>query len=255
MSIPLLVPLSWVGLAAIGGLSAPAGPPPAGTDASVAEQWLTHVPREGVAWDEAPLRDVVAWLGDEDRTGAPVHMNIVVNWRALEDVGVDADSEVSLHLAEVPLARILSLVLEQFEPQAKLGYEIEGNVLRLATEALLEGRLTIRTYDVAGVLARDPDFMEAPIIRMALQERTSSRRGGTAGGAGGPFEGGDQKDRSPTRAERVESLIQAIRQIVEPESWAPEGRGAIAAVGSTLVVRNSLAAQEQIASLLERLSR
>jgi hypothetical protein len=89
-----------------------------------AERWLTHVPSGEVDFDGRPLREVVAWLRDRDQTGAPADMNIVVNWRSLEAAGIDKDSEVTLHLKQVPLARILSLVLDQFSSEAKLGYVV-----------------------------------------------------------------------------------------------------------------------------------
>jgi hypothetical protein len=127
-------------------------------------------------------------------------------------------------------------------------------VLRIATEELLRNELVIRTYDVSGVDFGLRNLGEPPQVRLSVPEQTGGR-GGRPGGHGDVLQGGPQGSPEPSRTEQIEQLVEVIRLTIEPESWEPGGRGTIAPVGLTLVVRNSPGVQEEIASLLARLSR
>lgn len=242
-----------IGLVLLGAaaLSAAAGTPAV---PEAWQRWLAHVPPEGVNWRDARFGDALSWLRDRARTGAPVHMNVVVDRAALESVGLDEDTEVTLELREVPMSRILDLLLADLTPDDRLAFTIDENVLRITTRDRLGTEMTVRTYDVSGSVVPVPDFTGGPVVRMDVAERTASREGSQTG-SGPTFESG-RDENGPQRGERVEELVEAVRSAVERESWQENGgEGTIAVVGTTLVVRNSAANQEIIAGLLDRLSK
>lgn len=220
------------------------------------QAWLAHVPAAGVNWDDTPFGETVAWLRDSDQTGAPLRMNVVLDRAALESAGVDVDSEVTLEVSEVPMARILDLLLGQLTPDDRLAYVIDDKVLRITTKDRLSREMTIRTYDLSGLAAPVPDFTSGPTIRMELTERAATgSRGSSPGGTGPTFDPG-MEESTPGRSERIRAIVEAVQTTVEPGSWAENGgEGTMAVVGTTLVVRNSAANQEMIAGLLSRLSK
>lgn len=85
------------------------------------------------------------------RTGAD--LNLAVNWQALELVGIDADSLVSLHLKEVPARTLLSVALEQVSADAfdkdKAGMAIRDGIVKVSTIRELYRGAETRIYDVS----------------------------------------------------------------------------------------------------------
>lgn len=219
------------------------------------QRWLTHVPAGGVDWRDATFAEAVDWLGDRDRTGAPTHMNIVLDLAALEIAGVDEDSDVRLTLRNVPLARVLQLLLGQLAPDDRLAYVVDENVLRITTRDRLDREMLVRTYDVSSILRSVPDFT-GPAIRMEMAGYSGGSSRGTSTTVNGATLDDPGEDTAADRAQRLADLVAAIETAVEPASWASRGgEGTIAAVGPTLVVRNSAANHEIIAGLLSQLSK
>ncbi|MFN3168574.1 MAG: hypothetical protein ACE37H_16060 [Phycisphaeraceae bacterium] len=87
-----------------------------------------------------------------DTTGA----NIAVNWPALELVGIDQDSLVSLNLTNVTAMQMLDLVLEQVGADAfdrdKPSCLVHEGVLLISTIADLQTYTETRIYDVSWLL-------------------------------------------------------------------------------------------------------
>ena len=197
----------------------------------------TRVPE--VEWDDIPFGEVIEWLRDQGG------INVVTRWNVLLEHGIEEDSPVSLRLKDSTIATILGEALAQLSEGEDLRYIGIGRTLTISTRTDLNRKLYVRTYPVNDLLFRIPDFTEAPEVNL---EQGGGGGGGPGGGSaqqnpfqGGGGGGGDDQDRR-TRKERVEELIEVIKQTVEPESWRDAGgEGEIRSFNdSSLVVRASL---------------
>ncbi|HEY3243278.1 MAG TPA: hypothetical protein VGM03_07995, partial [Phycisphaerae bacterium] len=94
---------------------------------------------DAVDWDQVPFQEVVAWLREQGVT------NVVARWRALETVGVDAGSTVTLSLRDSSVRQILTEVLAQLEDAADpLQFHALGNTLTISTRSDFNRQLYVR---------------------------------------------------------------------------------------------------------------
>lgn len=219
-------------------------------------QWLNHVPKEPIDWEDKPFNEIIEWLSDREETGAPVDMNVVVKTVVLEDAGVDTEYEVTLKVHGLTLRKILTLVLEKVggaDPATKMGFHATDDLLTISTVEDLNGQMFVKTYDVTDVVLNVPDFTEAPTMDVSqLQERQgqSSRGGGGGQTSGQLFQsrgGEDEGAEESRRTFRMERLIELITTTIQPESWqANGGEGTIGFNGSVLLVFNTLEVHQMI---------
>src|SRR5688500_16770305 len=127
-------------------------------------------------FDGVGLGDCVDFL--RDVSGANIH----VNWKALEEVGVTADTPVNLRLRSVSLATVLSLVLSEAGGGETLAYDVDQGVIEITTADLANRKIYTRVYPVDDLLMEIPDFA-AP--SMSLQDSNATSGGGGSGGGGG----------------------------------------------------------------------
>ena len=111
-----------------------------------------------IIWDDFSFEDVLIWLRDQGDA------NVVVNWNALEVVGVQREATVQLVLRGVKVADVLDEVLDQLVQQGgeDISYRGVGNTLRISTKQDLDRKLYMRFYDVTEILFRVPDNLDAP---------------------------------------------------------------------------------------------
>ncbi len=190
-----------------------------------------------VEWDDAPFNEVIEWLRERGE------INVVVRWNVLLEQGIDEDSPVSLRLKDARVATILSETLAQLSHGEELRYIGIGPTLTISTREDLNKKLYVKVYPVNDLLFRVPEFTEAP--------KVSLEQGGGGGGPGGgsasqnPFQGGGgggggDEDTRP-KSERLDELVQLIKETVEPESWRDNGgEGTIRGLNSVIVVRATL---------------
>ena len=178
------------------------------------------------------------------RVGADV--NLTVNWQALELVGIDQDSTLSLHLKQVPARSMLEVALEQVSADAfdndKADFAVRGGIVKISTQRELYLAAETRIYDVSWFLD--------PRLNMATQlyDRDDPKRTGWLHGrvektgqyicidadklADWHFycavcNGVTSKDGgydTPSRQELVDQLIESIQVTVgDPDEWLDEG--------------------------------
>ncbi len=81
-----------------------------------------------VRLENSALADVVDFLRDV------AQVNIYVNWRALEGVGIDRNAPVSVRVRDVPLAKVLRLVLDEVGGgTVELDFVMEDGVISIST--------------------------------------------------------------------------------------------------------------------------
>ena len=81
--------------------------------------------------------------------------NIVVNWRQLEEAGVRRDAVVRLRLWDLPLSKVLDVLLSAVaEGEVELGFRAELGVITVSTERGFAGEASypLRVYDVRDLI-------------------------------------------------------------------------------------------------------
>lgn len=230
-------------------------------DTQVRKRLAESVPTISV--QQQPFSDVVNLLRRE--TGA----NIVVNWNALANAGVQKQTPISLQLSNVPFEKILSLVLQEAAGSGgtPLAYSIDQGVITISTKSQLAHQMVIRLYNISDLLVQAPNFNNAPTFNLssATQNSTSqvSSQGGggigNIGGGGSIFQqngtGGQGQQQGKSRSSMVREITSLIEKTVDPNSWAATGggTGSIRELNGQLVVSQTPTNQSKIAALLQKL--
>ena len=177
-----------------------------------------------------PARDALNWWS---RTTG---INLVVNWRGLEEFGIDPQTPININLRHVPVGQVLMIMLRQMSVQEPLIYQTTHNYLEVLTKEQANRLTETRIYDVSDLLVVVPNFNTAPQfdLNAALSNTnsggsgtgtTGGNRGGSSNSSSGIFADNDNDDQEPqkSRTERGKDLAQLIRDTIEPEIWASHG--------------------------------
>jgi len=221
---------------------APAGTVSAHADIGEAIRVLGHTV-ENLAWDEVTLGYVINWLRGEGE------VNVAVKYNALRNIGIDADSTVSLMIRRAAVAEILSEVFEQLADEGEVLFRATGTWIQISTAEDFNRDLPVRVYDVGDLLMRIPGFTGGPQI-----DSTAAQQAGGSGTASGgpvfrPSTGEHDQDESDDEIrQRLEELADVIVGSIDPLSWDINGgRGTIRTYNRMLIIRNSVEVHEQIA--------
>jgi len=217
--------------------------------------------------DNLSLDQVIAFI--RDTTGA----NIAVNWPALELVGIDQDSLVTISLNRVPAEQLLRLVLDQVSADAfdddKAGFSISEGIIKISTLRDLKTETETRVYDIRDLLVQVPNFTNAPGFDLndALSNTSSGGSNGGGGGGGGRGGGGgggggglfgdsndsQQSEELPTRQELVDQITELIRTTVgDPDEWLDE-ESTLTELNGNMIIKTTGDNHRQIMGLLGRL--
>lgn len=213
--------------------------------------------------DNLSLDQVISFI--RDTTGA----NIAVNWNALELVGIDQDSLITISLSRVPAEQLLRLVLEQVSADAfdddKAGFTVSEGIVKISTLRDLKSETETRVYDIRDLLVQVPNFTNAPgfDLNEALSNTSSggsnSGSGGGGGGSGGGEGGlfGDDEDEEqedlPTRQELVDQIVELINTTVgDPDEWLDE-ESTLTELNGNMIIKTTGDNHRQIVGLLGRL--
>jgi hypothetical protein len=204
-----------------------------------------------VRFDQIALVDVVDYF--RDTTGA----NVVVEWKELELVGIGKDSTVSLKLRNVPTRKALQAALEAAAP-GLLTFYISENVITITTQAKADSVMITRSYPVQDLIVDIPDFT-GPSLALTDniggkkgRDSTSRSGGGSSSGGSSLFGGGDNnsnkdEEKSKTKTERAQSLIDLITSTIRPEIWDVNGgKATIKFFNGHLIITAPRSVQEAI---------
>ena len=160
-------------------------------------------------FSETPLQEVVQFL--TDTYGIPV----LIDRRALDDVGLGSDTPVTISLEGVSLRAALRLLVRDLD----LTYLVADEVLKITTPEEAEKELKTMVYPV-------PDFLASP----------------------------PEPGSTPKHGVDFDSLFDLLESTIEPDSWdAVGGAGVLEAVEpwGLLVISQTEEVQEEISSLLQ----
>ncbi len=179
-----------------------------------------------IEFKDMPLSDVIDYFRKISDA------NFYVNWKSLEQVGIDKTTPVTLDVTDVSLGQALDLVLDGLsgdnDKYNRVYWVANENVIHIATGASLDTKKVTRIYDVADLLMIIPDSEGPNINKQVL----SGDKNGDSGSDNTLFEeeddsDGDGKKMAETRKEKEEALIKIIKESIGEEMWQPEGKGSI----------------------------
>jgi hypothetical protein len=104
-----------------------------------------------VKFDSIPFSDVIDFF--RDTTGA----NLFVNWKALEQCGIDRNMQVTLRLNDASFDTVLTAAIRQVDAQT-LALVIDRGVITVTTVMDLPGYLLTKTYDVKQLAESNEDM-------------------------------------------------------------------------------------------------
>jgi hypothetical protein len=157
---------------------------------------------------ETPLQDVIEYLMDLHK------INIEVDQKSLEEVGLDREMPVTRNLKNVSLRSALRLVLRESD----LTFMVRGGVLIITTPETAESEMITRVYPIAGLVREQDALADA--------------------------------DRKADAGE----LLQVITGFVQPATWEEVGGpGSAVVLRDTLIVSNNEQVQDEVAALLKLL--
>lgn len=207
---------------------------------SPVQKWLNQN-IESVSWDEELFEEVINWTRE-----LPGEMNIMVDWYALESLGVDREAPISLELRNLPLHKILNFVLEQAGGDEPLAYHGTDNILTITTEDEMAQpeNFVIRVYNVIDLIRVLRSFENAPSIRLSNLQAQSSGQGSSGTNL---FADDDDDDDDGSYEDRVQGVVDLIVQLIEPASWSVNaGFGTVSAHQDSIIVNNSISVHEKL---------
>ena len=196
----------------------------------------------------SPIPRLAAYTNTEfsrviDNFASITGLNIVVDWNALREEGVERSSSASLSpgLTDVSVSQALEIVLGSVEGGGGLAYRISQGVILVSTKAKLAAETELRVYDIADVIQLQiiPNFRDAPNLTL------------DSTGTDNVFDSGDDEDDTQERFdEQLEELVELIEQSANADG---DANVTINRIGSQLVVRHNERGHETIRRLLNQL--
>jgi hypothetical protein len=206
----------------------PKGPvgrtPPVVHDEDVDEVLLEKLDQKlpELNFEGAGLVDVIDFLRDASET------NMVVEWQALENAGVDRNSPVSLRVRDVKFSRALDMILRDIAGgSVPLGYSIDGNVIRISTGENLDALTDIRAYDVRDIIASEAKMEDLKKLIVETVATHSWRESGGSVGAILPTRNKLIVTQTPMNHRQIRAVLQMLRE--EPQHAATATDAASAA--------------------------
>lgn len=197
-----------------------------GEEVRATPQQLMRATTINADFDQMPVKLALEiW---SDQTNVP----LVLNWKALENAGIDPNTPITLKLDRVPAEVILKLIISQMQADAieedQLIIDLEPWFVRVQTKREALRRSTTKIYFIGDLLMTVPNFEGAPgfSLNEALSNTNSggSDRGTNNGGEGGLFDEIDgSAEREPTKAEKAQQIVDMIRETIEPDIWRANG--------------------------------
>ena len=189
---------------------------------------------ESIELDRTPAEQALLYWG---RT---VNRSVIINWdRMEEEGGYDRSYPVTLNLQEVQPNRALQLIMAEVFSDGRVIAEVTPSYVRILTKDQANRDGVTRVYPVHDLLM-DTGRRTAP-PEFDLGNVTSDSGDGASTGSIFEDSNDDDGDRS-SRADRVEALMDLIRNTIEPDIWAANGgeHGRITFFDGNLVIRAPL---------------
>ena len=198
-----------------------------------------------VDYRDLPLAEVfedIARRGD---------FNLDVNYRALEALGIDRNTPVTLRLRDVSFSRLLRQVIESVAPPPSLlDYTARDGVVTVTSKEAINQDVYSKVYDI-----RDLLIVLTP-VEVQSQEFGQVQQAGR-GSAQNPFTGSSSnspEDLEDQQEELLEELVELMQQTIAPDSWISAGGNAsVNDFNGTLIVTQTDENHRRIDELFRQL--
>jgi hypothetical protein len=187
--------------------------------------------------DNVALVDAIDFL--RDISG----VNITVDWKSLEAIGISKNAQINLNLHDVSAGKVLSLILSEAGPGDLLTYYIDQNVIQITTREVADSKMVTIVYYVMDLLQPNDQF----------DYTISNINGGSAQVSGGGGSGqnaiqsGTNQTTSKTMDDKANDLMKLIETVVRPEVWRDNGgQASMAYLNGNLIVTAPRSVQEAI---------
>jgi len=186
---------------------------------------------------EVPARRALAWWSRQ------VDVALIINWDLLEAEGFDPDTPITLRAESAEAVSLLSELVSGFAGERRMIIQIEPWYVMVMSQRQANRVTELRVYDLGALVVARPDrFADAPdlSLRAALEQRDDR-------GDGDFFRDVNGRP-AVTRVERVGSVVELIRAMIEPDVWRANGgeHWAIRSFGHRLLITAPAYVHEQI---------
>jgi hypothetical protein len=209
---------------------------------------------------ETPLADALSSLL------TPLHITVSVDWTDLDEAaGLKRDTAVDLDAHDLPLRRVLELVLSSASTELRLGFEADDGALAIASQSKLDRRLSTVVYPIRDLthaaaenaarswLARRSAFARSAIASNLAACADSQVRESLAAQQFSHATPVSAELSTAFAAEAERQLIDLLMQNVLPDSWREMGGGCAVVHGyaGNMVVYQSRTGHTAVERFLE----
>lgn len=183
-------------------------------------------------------------------------VNIHINWRSLQEIGIQKDTPITLRASNISTARALDLITNELsgsrDKLERVYWLVDDGVLTIATGTALNRHTFTRVFYVADLLTVIPNF-EGPRSRLGSRRSGSGRDSFDASGIGirtdtldsgvsigtGSGSRSGRRETTNTTEERKklrENLTSIIKTSIGEEMWHPQGQGSVQFLRNKMVI-------------------
>ncbi len=171
-------------------------------------------------------------------------VNFYVNWKSLEEVGVEKNTPVTLDVTDVSIGQALDLVLDGLsggtDKYNHIYWVLNENVIHIATGKTLDTKKVTRVYDIADLLMIIPDNEGPNISKEIINGNKGDDNKSDSFFEEDEDKDGDGRKRAETRKEKEEALIKIIKESIGEDMWQPDGKGSISIVQKKLYITQTM---------------
>ncbi|MCP4378317.1 MAG: hypothetical protein GY794_19345 [bacterium] len=185
-----------------------------------------------------PLKNVIDYY--RNATGSNFH----VNWKSLENVGIDREEPITLVLNGVSVSRALDMVTNQIsegkDKFESVYWRIDRGVVTISTGHAMNTTNIVTTFEVADLLFAAPNFKGPRLGRSVKGAGNSSSDQGIFE-ATGTGDGMEKEDAAETREQAKGSLEKIIIDSIGEEMWiSGGGKGSVKFFRNKMIISQTL---------------
>jgi len=171
---------------------------------------------------------------------------IDVDWRSLEEIGIDPETEVSMNLPPVSPKRLLDAIRDRVSDiGAEAEWAVQDGIVVFASKDRLRKRTALHIYDIGDLVVEVPDYDSVPTIDLQQALRSNE------GGGQSPFQNVNEDPIRVPLEDRIRLVRDIIEQNVDAEHWDVDGF--IQEFGKSLIIRTSPKNHREVRGLLSKL--
>lgn len=210
-----------------------------------------------VNFEEATLEETLRFF--RDKAG----VNIVADWRLIEEAGIDRELTVTMRLKDIRLSRAMALVL-RLSSEPELDYRVQDGLVLVSVRERFALETEVRLYDCTALFDRAAPRWLTYEVQQAIARWWTGSTGNPGDPSRHPNKSRNQNVQQAVMKHLVEVLMQwrsnelreVIQNTVAPDTWKEQG-GNVASItvfGDILAIVQTTDNHEAIGRLLDKLA-